>query len=233
MSRRKQATPAPVPGLYRIDMLSPRRKYFNKLGRPVPGATTVVGILDKPALARWHNSMGLQGINTQEYVKAAADIGTTTHARSEAWVRGLDFDKDCVTPELMRDSEAGYRRFIKWWTEEGLEVEAVEQAVISEAHQAGGTLDIRASRGKQRGLVDLKTSNAIYREHKLQVCGYNDIVAAVEGRPFDFVVIARLGKLLMDDVQPYTLTERELECGARTFRKLCETYWLLREFGND
>ena len=46
----------------------------------VPGVTTVLNLLSKPALVPWANKMGLQGIDTSKYVDDKADIGTLAHA---------------------------------------------------------------------------------------------------------------------------------------------------------
>ena len=37
-------------------------------GQRVPGVTTVLGVINKPALVPWANQLGLQGINSSTYV---------------------------------------------------------------------------------------------------------------------------------------------------------------------
>ena len=41
--------------------------YTDSLGTRVPGATTIIGILDKPALIKWANNLGLAGIDSTKY----------------------------------------------------------------------------------------------------------------------------------------------------------------------
>ena len=39
--------------------------YKTKDGKRVPGVTTILGVINKPALVRWANNLGLQGIDSQ------------------------------------------------------------------------------------------------------------------------------------------------------------------------
>ena len=48
--------------------------YKNSKNEKLPSVTTVLSIINKPALMIWHNKMGLQGINTINYVSELAKI---------------------------------------------------------------------------------------------------------------------------------------------------------------
>ena len=50
--------------------------YKTKDGKRVPGVTTILGVINKPALVRWANNLGLQGIDSTNYVDATARCGT-------------------------------------------------------------------------------------------------------------------------------------------------------------
>ena len=41
-------------------------------GARVPGVTTVLSVLNKPALVPWANKLGLEGIDVRKYVDALA-----------------------------------------------------------------------------------------------------------------------------------------------------------------
>jgi len=41
-------------------------------GVPVPGVTTILSVLNKPALVKWANNLGLQGIDSSKYVDEKA-----------------------------------------------------------------------------------------------------------------------------------------------------------------
>ena len=53
-------------------------RYYLQDGTLVPGATTVTGLLNKPALVKWANNLGLQGIDSSKYVDKAARVCSPT-----------------------------------------------------------------------------------------------------------------------------------------------------------
>jgi len=55
------------------------QRYRTSDGTIVPGVTTVIGILNKPALVKWANDLGLRGIDSASYVDETARIGTLAH----------------------------------------------------------------------------------------------------------------------------------------------------------
>ena len=87
--------------LFKLDLREPHRIYRNAAGRRVPGETTILGVINKPALAEWANQQGLAGVDTEKTVRYAADLGTVTHARIEAFVRGMELDESNLEPSLV------------------------------------------------------------------------------------------------------------------------------------
>ena len=67
-------------------------RYYLQDGTLVPGATTVTGLLNKPALVKWANNLGLQGIDSSKYVDKAARVGTLIHSLVEAHITGKKAD---------------------------------------------------------------------------------------------------------------------------------------------
>ena len=57
-------------------------------GKRVPGVTTVLGIINKPALVKWANNLGLQGIDSTTYVDGTAKIGTLAHEMIQEYLGG-------------------------------------------------------------------------------------------------------------------------------------------------
>jgi len=51
-------------------------RYYLADGTLVPGSTTVCGVLNKPALVRWANQLGLQGIDSTKYTDKAKNWNT-------------------------------------------------------------------------------------------------------------------------------------------------------------
>ena len=52
----------------------------------VPGVTTILNVLSKPALVPWANKLGLQGIEVGKYVDALGEIGTLAHLMVENYL---------------------------------------------------------------------------------------------------------------------------------------------------
>ena len=55
------------------------QRYKTKDGVIVPGVTTILSILAKPALIYWSWNLGMQGIDYRKVSDKAKDIGTLTH----------------------------------------------------------------------------------------------------------------------------------------------------------
>lgn len=82
-------------------------RYYLADGTLVPGATTITGLLNKPALVKWANNLGLQGIDSTKYVDKAAAVGTLIHALVEAHITGKKADLSDNTPLEIEMAEVG------------------------------------------------------------------------------------------------------------------------------
>lgn len=186
----------------------------------------------------WWDSSGkdLGGLVFLRARDTAADLGTLTHARIEAWLQGVTLDPDGIPPDLWEKSAAGFARFRAWWTGNGLQLVASERAIVHEAYGFGGTLDIVAmTSGGDIWLVDIKTSNKTrsfpYPAMKAQVAAYERLwfLNDSEGGSFDSVVIVRVGKDDADDLDVHYITPGERIAGWRAFLGAREAYLALKE----
>jgi CRISPR/Cas system-associated exonuclease Cas4 (RecB family) len=221
---------APASQKYRIDFLASHQVYKNAEGKRLPGVTTVLGMLNKPALLKWAWQLGKDGIELEKARQKAADIGTIAHALCEAHLRGQELDTDNLTHEMVDRAETAFLKFLAFWEKEQLSVEAVELPMVSERMQVGGCLDILAKRPTgRRVLVDLKTSKAIYDEMLIQVATYADMYEETHGEPVDEVFIVRIGKEDADDLEIREVNNRPARVEA--FRALAEARRALQDAG--
>jgi hypothetical protein len=205
-----------------LDLLAPHQSYFNRNGDRLPSVTTITGMA-KPELSWWHNQQGRKGVDTQVYVQRTADIGTVTHARIEATLTGRTLDESNLDPDIAHQSKNGYHRFMQWWEDQGYTVHANELRMVSERLQVGGTLDIVARHGRRRILLDIKATNGIHREHKIQVAGgYALMYHEITGRRFDEVWIVRVGREVHDKLEAVQVTNRRAY--EKAFRSLRRAY---------
>jgi len=141
-------------------------------GEIVPGVTTIIGILDKPALVPWANKMGLKGIDTRRYVDDKADMGTLAHAKIIGELTGQEVDISEYSQQQINSAENACLSFYAWQKERRLTVIKAEKALVSEAYKFGGCYDIYGQIDDRPELLDLKTGSGIWEEHYYQIGGY-------------------------------------------------------------
>jgi hypothetical protein len=151
----------------------PLINYINSKGERLPGVTTVISAnlgWNKQQLMYWANQQGLAGKNHRDTAQAAADAGTLAHAMIEAELTGKKLVID-AEQETISLAETAYLAWLEWCQANKFQVIASEKSLISEKYQFGGTIDIARVRDK-RVILDLKTSNGIYPDHRIQVAAY-------------------------------------------------------------
>jgi hypothetical protein len=171
------------------------QRYKTIEGVAVPGVTTVLGLLNKPALLHWEWQCGVDGIDYRKSRDNAADIGSLAHWMVECHMKGLEPDTSEFSPADVGKAENAVIKFMSWWDASGLTLVSSEQQLVSERHGYGGTLDIVAvgSNGDM-WLVDIKTSKAIYDEYWMQVAAYGALSNEVNVAQINKYAIVRIGK---------------------------------------
>lgn len=161
-------------------------------GTEVPSVTTILGVLDKPALPRWaalevatyaiENREAWQALPARDALellkkapwaksKSAADAGTDAHTYCEQLLLGHapDAPVDSTFAPLYGDALKNVRELVKHVKPT---VIAVEATAWSHTHGYAGTFDgLHVIDGKLT-LVDLKTSKDVYPDYALQLAAY-------------------------------------------------------------
>jgi hypothetical protein len=171
----------------------PHTIYKNAAGDKVPGVTTILNIINKPALVPWANRLGLEGIKTTEYVDHLADIGTLAHRMIQCHLTSEELDTSDYTPNQVSTAENSVLSFLEW--QKGKEMETIlsEEQLVSEALGFGGTVDWYGELGTKLTLVDLKTGKAIYDEMIFQVAAY-DWLLGENGYSVNEVRVLQIGR---------------------------------------
>ncbi len=172
------------------------QRYRNKAGIVVPGVTTVINLLAKPALINWAWKLGLAGEDMNKVRDKAADIGTCVHQQCDMYLKKAPVDLTDFTGNTVQKAEPLYKAFVEWFAKEGLVVVASEVGVVSEAWQFGGTIDFVATDpSSKRGLFDIKTSKGIYDEYKIQLAAYEVGWNETHPKePIDYIKVVHLDK---------------------------------------
>jgi len=233
----------------KLDLKAPHTVYRSKDGRKLTGVTTYLGVLAKPSLLKWYATEERKGVlasvangsslPTGPFAEAkrdrAADLGTITHARIEAWLKNDSLEPDGIPADLYERSVVGFDRFRRWWGDEGFTVvESEKQLVHDGPMEYGGTADIVArDRGGNLVLIDIKTSKASpywpYDEVYAQVSAYS---MAMPDKP-QRVIVVRVGKDEGDEIQVVELAESDIVAGWKIFLGAHEVYEAKKELARS
>jgi hypothetical protein len=178
-------------------------------GQFVPGVTSILQCIAKPALIQWSAGMAsdhwLQCLKDgrndhaaihkeakvahRKKAKEAADIGTNIHAYAEAHFKKLP------PPELMSDqAKRGAEAFHKWLDAHKVKALAAERRVFSKEYYFAGTCDFIAEVDGIFTVGDIKTSSGIYPEMRFQTAAYQQAIQEEKGIAVPMRLIVRFDK---------------------------------------
>ncbi len=185
----------------------------------LPGVTTILGTLNKPALVQWAateaikyieangekegdlirvNSEILEAARTAHAKKRdkAADQGTDVHAEIETIIKTL------ISGKALREGDGelpGFssqaQKFFKWATDNNVVFHESEKKMYSVEHKFAGTADFVATIDGKKFVGDIKTTSGIYDLSPfLQCAGYRIMLEEMGDTGYAGSVIIRLGK---------------------------------------
>jgi hypothetical protein len=193
-------------------------KYHDKDGIQIPSVTTALGELAKPALIKWANRIGLEGIELGKYKDHLADIGTLTHYLIICSLKEEEPYLDEYTPEQVRMAEACFEKFNDWFKINPVRPIIAEEPLVSEQYKYGGTIDLYALCRKDLLLVDFKTNAiGVFPEMIYQVSAYRQLLRE-KGYLVSRAIILRLGRGTTEGAEERTLTAEEMDNGFEIFK---------------
>lgn len=199
-------------------------------GAIVPGVTTVLGLLSKPALVPWANKLGLQGIDVKKYVDDKADIGTLGHAMVTDTLIGKKTDLADYSKNQIDRAENCALSFWEWTKDHKIEeVYFVERPMVSEKNRFGGTLDIYAQVNGRREIIDLKTGSGIYKEALFQVAALKKLLEE-NGYPVDLCRVVNIPRAESETFLERACTSKDIDAGWEIFKNLLNIYNLQKGF---
>lgn len=129
-----------------------------------PRVTAIVSIKAKPALMYFYAS--LPDYKTgQAITQKSAEEGTLLHDTVEAILR----KEPIVVPDSVKPAVSA---FMDFYSQNELVAHKIEERVISKKHHYAGTMDVLAELNGKLGVLDIKTSVAIYRDYSMQTSAY-------------------------------------------------------------
>jgi hypothetical protein len=133
-----------------------------------PRVTKIVSIKAKPALYYYYGQATSYRA-AQDATEQSAKEGTMIHEAVEGFLLGKN-------PEVDASIAPAFRAFLEFYDKNNIQVTAdlVERRIVNYDHRYAGTVDAIALIGGKLGVLDIKTSQAIYRDYSLQTSAYMD-----------------------------------------------------------
>jgi len=131
-----------------------------------PRVTAIVGIKSKPALNYFYGEQSSFRA-AQAITEQSAEEGTRVHEAVQAIMLG----KDATHSPDIAPAVTAFRKFIE---ENAFETQDdyVERRIWHPEHRYSGTIDVLGTMHGKFGVLDIKTSLAIYRDYGLQTAAY-------------------------------------------------------------
>lgn len=172
------------------------QRYKLKDGTIVPGTTTILGVLSKPALIIWANQLGLEGKDCRKVRDEAADIGSVVHFMVMAFLRGQEADLSDFSKAVIDKAENAFLSFLSWWNKKKYKVIATELELVHPKYKYGGTMDLIVEEEEGwRGLIDFKSGKGIYEpEMPCQLSAYEELYEFNTRLLIDWAAIVRIDK---------------------------------------
>lgn len=194
-------------------------------GSIVPGVTTILGIMNKPALVKWANNLGLQGIDSSAYVDETAKIGTLAHEMVQEYLGGPEWDRTAYNPGQIDLAENAVLSFYEWERRNvsSFKTTFIEEQFVSETNRYGGTVDWYGELNGQLWLIDFKTCKTLYPEHTYQTAAYRALLLE-RGYRVDGVRILRIGRSEDESFDDKIIGREEIEDAYRVFESALNLY---------
>ena len=229
----------------------PRRNYKDANGKKLPGVTTILGVLDKPALLWWAAREAAQataaaivngGMPADRAIEVgkkapfqrrqdAADAGTQAHACVEAHYAGEPWPEDASDA-----ARACAQRVIDHIAARGYSVVVSEWAGTMGEYGSGfaGTLDLIVEKDDLRYIADLKTGKAAFDEVVPQLAAYRQLwdeheLVHKRTRHIDGGGIVFHAPIEDDVVNEIELTREKLDAGWRLFEAARAAFWARKD----
>jgi len=174
----------------------PKINYRNADGQALCGVTTVLNnnfSWNKGALIGWAYNRGKAGLSLRD--QDALDIGTITHQWVEHDIKCKEFKMPDIPIEMKEKIENAFMGYLEWKDQVKFKLVQSELSLVSEENQFGGTIDIIGEVNGQQSIIDIKTSEEIYIDHKIQTVAYKKLYNEnFPATPIAMVYILKLGK---------------------------------------
>lgn len=192
-------------------------------GKRVVGVTTVIGILNKPALMHWAWQLGVKQIDYKKFVDEKAAQGTLAHAMILAHLWGQKVDTADYSKNQIDAAENAFLSYLEWEKGKKIEPMIVEHPMTSSEWMYGGTPDFFGMIDGIPTLLDYKTSKALYDEHIIQVAAYARLIEEAGHEVKDWKIL-RIGRDEDEGFEVRDIKKAQLDVAWEIFRHCLGIY---------
>jgi hypothetical protein len=209
------------------------QRYKTKDSVIVPSVTTIINLLNKPALVPWANKLGLQGIDVAKYVDKLADVGTLAHQMILDYFKNQKTDFSEYSKEIIDKAENSFLSFLEWIRGKKIVPTFIEKSGVSDGWGFGGTFDFYGIIDKVFTLIDFKTGSGIYPEMSIQLAAYKTLLEYDYETPYkvEQAMILRVPRTEDEkfEIKVWTNLDKQWE----VFKRLLEIYQLQKEIKEE
>lgn len=193
--------------------------YRNSDGKEVPSVTTILKILNKPALQKWANILGFKRQNVDDVLSRSATIGTLFHEAVECYLQNI------MWIPIFENSDEEYTirqymdNFITFRKQHEIIPIFMEKSLHSE--KFGGTIDFYGIYDGKKTIIDFKTSKSPYSSYFLQLAAY---VIMVESIGYE---VEQVGLICCNTtIKTKFISRQEIQPYIEVFNKLVDFFHL-------
>lgn len=202
----------------------PHQVYKNSKGEKLVSVTTVLSLINKPAIPAWANKLGFLGINYFDELKRTAKIGSLVHAICEFYTAKTPIEWEKYTKEEIKKACKISKRFFEFVSmQDEFKPILSEGAFASDKYGYGGCIDLICRLNSKITLLDYKTSGAIFEEMISQVSAYKHL-AEEKGYKIEQVIILRFGREEAEGYEYREIRKKELKQGLKVFKSALKLY---------
>lgn len=140
-----------------------------------PRVTSIISIKAKPALYKFYADQ-VSFADAEAVKNKSAEEGTLLHEAVEAILKG----EQSPIPDQVAPAVSAFLDFKK---QNEIIPHQIETRIVSKKHHYAGTIDCLAELNGQLGVLDLKTSYAIYRDFGIQTSAYAEALCEDQSMP--------------------------------------------------
>jgi hypothetical protein len=183
------------------------KAHFNTEGTLVPSVTTVLKILNKPALLAWANYMGFKRMHVDVLLDTSARIGSAVHLLIECELMNYTPIMAYGDKYIRITSQRLFSNYMDWRKNNHPRPILMEHSMT--CNTFGGTTDFYGEFNGLLTVMDFKTSKRMYMSMFIQLAGYI-ILLEKEGRVVEQATIVLVNdrgvttkSISRDDMEEY------------------------------